>query len=437
MTGAGTVVTGTLVGGALHVGDDVTIAPAGTTARIRAIEMLGEPSDAAPPGSRVALNLAGGDTNRLQRGDAVLDSSAPWCTTAAALVELRALPGEQLEARGAWAVHTGTAKTAARLHPLLGRIDGPGVGFAHLELDAPLPLQHGDRVVVRDVGRSVTVAGGRVLDPLPGPRPRGTEARLRCATLAEQLASGEPAAVARGLVGLRGGVAPRVEVIARAGPSATTDVRQLVSLPDHVAEREVVDRWRAAVVDAVSAAPVGGAAVDAAVGGLVTDGCPEAVAPVVVRSLTNDGTLFRHRTTLVRATDATALLDRRRRRADTLLERLRAAGAQPPPAGVLAAELQVAHDDIGELVAAGRLVRGGDLLFAVTALDEAANVLRRSFAGPFTAAEARTALGLSRRHAIPLLEALRASGATSFDGQVHRTVAAGDKQQQPLDSEQT
>jgi selenocysteine-specific elongation factor len=56
------------------------------------------------------------------------------------------------------------------------------------------------------------------------------------------------------------------------------------------------------------------------------------------------------------------------------------------------------------------------------ALDQAVAVLRRLEAevGPFTASQAREALGTTRRFTIPLLEQLDRMGATSFDGQLRR-----------------
>src|SRR5690606_14390962 len=57
--GAGTVVTGTLGGGSVAVGDAVRVLPGDREARVRGLESLGASVDRAAPGTRVAVNLAG------------------------------------------------------------------------------------------------------------------------------------------------------------------------------------------------------------------------------------------------------------------------------------------------------------------------------------------------------------------------------------------
>ena len=61
MSGFGTVVTGTLTDGRLSVGDEVQILPSGLTGRIRGLQTHKKKEDDAIPGSRVAVNIAGGN----------------------------------------------------------------------------------------------------------------------------------------------------------------------------------------------------------------------------------------------------------------------------------------------------------------------------------------------------------------------------------------
>ncbi|MGH3442978.1 MAG: GTP-binding protein, partial [Nitriliruptorales bacterium] len=56
ISGAGTVVTGTLAGGALQVGQELALLPLGRTTRIRGMQALGKPAERVDPGARVALN---------------------------------------------------------------------------------------------------------------------------------------------------------------------------------------------------------------------------------------------------------------------------------------------------------------------------------------------------------------------------------------------
>src|SRR5581483_2008848 len=72
--GAGTVVTGTLTGGALRVGDEVDIVRGSDVraARVRGLQSLGEAHETIGPGNRVAVNLVGVHHREVARGDALV-----------------------------------------------------------------------------------------------------------------------------------------------------------------------------------------------------------------------------------------------------------------------------------------------------------------------------------------------------------------------------
>lgn len=66
--GAGTVITGSLAGGELSEGDELTILPTGRTTRIRGIQSYYHSIQRAIPVSRVACNLQGIKTEEISRG---------------------------------------------------------------------------------------------------------------------------------------------------------------------------------------------------------------------------------------------------------------------------------------------------------------------------------------------------------------------------------
>ena len=72
MSGFGTVVTGTLIDGALNVDDDVVVEPGSRSARVHALQTFSHAVDSIGPGNRVAINLAGVEHGDLTRGDAVV-----------------------------------------------------------------------------------------------------------------------------------------------------------------------------------------------------------------------------------------------------------------------------------------------------------------------------------------------------------------------------
>ncbi|MGH9024460.1 MAG: selenocysteine-specific translation elongation factor, partial [Acidimicrobiia bacterium] len=154
--GSGTVVTGTLAGGTLAVGQEVAVVPGRLGARVRRIESNHRELERAGPGTRVAMNLAGVSHGDLRRGHAVV-LSGQWVAAATVDVALSILPGVELRRRSALKVYAGSGEHdgTARLLDADGR-------FARLRLASPLPLAPGDRLVLREPGRQETVAGAQV-----------------------------------------------------------------------------------------------------------------------------------------------------------------------------------------------------------------------------------------------------------------------------------
>lgn len=167
--GFGAVVTGTLLAGPLHVGQEIEIAPRGVRARIRGIQSHRQKRERAEPGSRVALNLAGVSHHDVARGELVVVPGAIVPTQRidvrldVARIAPRALAqGVRLD------VFVGAAETSARVTTLASDAIAVGEsGFVQLHLDTPLPLWRGDRLIVRQASPSLTVGGGRVIDTHP------------------------------------------------------------------------------------------------------------------------------------------------------------------------------------------------------------------------------------------------------------------------------
>lgn len=164
-SGAGTIVTGTLLGGSLTVGGQVLVLPSNETARIRAIQSHEESMDRVDPGRRVALNVTGVDRETVNRGD-VLVLPAQWDSSRRFAATLRlARYVEEFEKRGAYQIHIGTLSQPVEV---LGYEDG----IAVMATRNAIPVAVGDRFIIRDTGRKLVVAGGRVVDPSPGPTKR-------------------------------------------------------------------------------------------------------------------------------------------------------------------------------------------------------------------------------------------------------------------------
>jgi selenocysteine-specific elongation factor len=161
VSGAGTVVTGSLLGGAISVEDTVEIYPSGRTGRVRAIQSHERSHQTLGPGRRVALNIAGVSHDEITRGDMV-GRPDQWMTTRRLAATLRpARFVDDVDQRGAYQMHIGSASHRVT-------ITGMDAGHVILQLDDPVVAVVGDRFILRDTGRRLVVAGGRILDPSPG-----------------------------------------------------------------------------------------------------------------------------------------------------------------------------------------------------------------------------------------------------------------------------
>lgn len=193
LSGAGTVVTGTVLTGHAAPGDRIVVSPKGIHARIRSIHAQNHPAAEALAGQRCALNLAGDGIGKeaIARGDVILspDLHAPTDRIDAELTMLASEPkpvGTWFPAR----LHSHAVEVGARIVPLAGAIEPGGTGLVQLVLDRPIAAAALDRFILRDVSASRSIGGGRFLDVRPPARKRGTPKRL--ALLA---ASGEADAV--------------------------------------------------------------------------------------------------------------------------------------------------------------------------------------------------------------------------------------------------
>jgi len=178
--GFGTVITGTLVAGTMRVGDSVEVLPQQLMTRVRGLQSHGKKQDAVEAGSRVAVNLAGIETEALERG-AVLVPPSAIAPTQAFDALLRILPNapRPLTNRTRVRVYIGTAEILGRMQILGDDQLEPGKrGYVQFRGEHPLACARGDRFVVRSYSPMVTIGGGIVLDASPARHKRHDPAVL-------------------------------------------------------------------------------------------------------------------------------------------------------------------------------------------------------------------------------------------------------------------
>ena len=204
ITGAGTVLTGTLPAGTVSRGDELLLTPRLRPVRVRGLQSLGDDADQVVGVARVALNVRGTDAGDAGRGMALI---RPGQWTLTNVIDARLTGADPAETEPgsdnpgsdgpAWeglragrsalprlvTLHFGSARTRTRVRVL-------GQNLVRLTLGEKLPLHVGERVLLRDPGAapdSPGLTGAVVLDVAPPPIDR----RGAAAAAARQL-SGWP-----------------------------------------------------------------------------------------------------------------------------------------------------------------------------------------------------------------------------------------------------
>jgi selenocysteine-specific elongation factor len=367
--GSGTVVTGTLTGGAITREQEVLVEPGSRKARVRRIESHHEQLETVDPGARVALNLAGIDHNDVGRGHAVV-RAGQWAVVAAVDVALRALPGRGFARRSAVDVHAGSGEQHGRLRLL----DDEG-SFARLRLDTPLPLAPGDRLILRSSGARATVGGAVVLDVAPARRTSDALTRL-ARPVTERVFDARPWCTREEFAMLAGRAATEGDGV-QVGAWLTTPA-ELERVRARAAELSR-DGWPAITVVA-AACNVEVAQLRAAIGDTVPDSPLEdpAAAP--------------------------------------LIDALDASPFSPP----LPSDLGASPALVRALVRAGALVDLDGVLFTAAAVDAARTRIAHAVVerGELTVADVRDLLKSSRKFVLPLLARMDTSGVTRRRGDV-------------------
>jgi selenocysteine-specific elongation factor len=174
MSGRGTVVTGTLRDGCFQSGEEVEVLPQETNARIRELQTHKKVHKEVAPGTRVAMNLAGVEKEKLQRGDVVtrvgLDNTVE---TFVAHLESVSTLKSPIKHNANLLLILGTSELVARARILDKDQILPGEsGYVQFLCKGRLLARIGDHFILRLPSPQITVGGGTVLDVWPRVRKR-------------------------------------------------------------------------------------------------------------------------------------------------------------------------------------------------------------------------------------------------------------------------
>jgi selenocysteine-specific elongation factor len=171
MKGFGTVVTGTLISGAINKEAELELFPKGKRVRVRGIQVHGTSSEQALAGQRTALNLAGVTTEELARG-MTLAPPLTFNATARVDVQLSLLTSAKpLKDRARVHFHSYTSETIATVVLYGKKQVAPGeTAFAQLRLCESTLLLPEDRFIIRKFSPVITIGGGVVVENAPPPK---------------------------------------------------------------------------------------------------------------------------------------------------------------------------------------------------------------------------------------------------------------------------
>jgi selenocysteine-specific elongation factor len=424
MSGFGTVVTGTLVGGALRQGAELALLPAGRRVRIRGLQQHNQPVEEARPGSRTAVNLSGLDHSQVRRGDVL---ALPGTLPASRRLDARlvVLPGvPPLRHHQELQMYHETSEVMIELS-LLERdeLRGGEAGWVQLFATQPVVALDGDRFILRVPSPAATVAGGVIVDSAPRRHRRRDPAVL--ADLAAR-ARADPATAAVLELGKHPWGLVGAELARRLGLSPDQMETVLAPLGERGAVRRLASRWLTREQWDRSVARV--------LNGLTayheTQPLRRGMPKEELRSRTSmPAELFAELLTVLAAEQAVidqggevaaathqpALTSEQEIAIAAFVAELEGQPFNPPPLPDLVRRYRLTPALLQYLVVDGRVVRvNDDTAFARSAYDDAVSRIRHHLAEhrTLTVAAARDVLGSSRRYVLPLLEWLDAQKIT-------------------------
>ena len=445
LQGHGLVVTGTALQGEVRAGDRVRCLPGGQLLRIRSVQVHGEPVSVATWGQRVALNVSGQERSSLERGHVLCDERLTLTSERFdASLEVRPT-ADAINGHQRVRIHIGTAERLGKL-VVLGSHDSaePGrAAFCQIVPAEPLHALRGDHFIVRDETAQRTLGGGVVLHPSPHVHRRGEpqlEARLHI------LQAGDPAAIAELFLD------EREEFV-----STITPLYQLLNLR----AEEAAERLRGAA--AVKVVPLDGddfftterkwkALKEALVSALrefhtahplepgrdmeeLREKLLPGVAPKMFRAfveaLEAENAVGRQGNLLRLPAHRVSLRDEDRQVAEQITRLL---GVNPLAPADLTQIAREARIDRARLTQVLRVLErehavvrvAPDIYFLSESVEDVKRIVREELSdrADITPAMFRDRLGITRKHAIPLLEYLDREGVTVRSGNTRRVRAS-------------
>lgn len=172
--GAGTIVTGTVLGKPIEVNDKVLICDIQKETKIKNIQVHGVDADRANISNRTAINLSGVDTKDIKRGF-VISKKGYLRGFNSIDISFKSLKDKFLHHNRHYSVYIGSRKIDAKVL-LFNSEDSLGEGFASIKSEEDIFSIYNEKLIIRD--GNFTIAGGVVLNPVSDPMKKSQKLHL-------------------------------------------------------------------------------------------------------------------------------------------------------------------------------------------------------------------------------------------------------------------
>jgi len=471
--GLGVIVTGTVVSGAVTVGEDLECWPLGRLVKVRGLQRHGRGVERVERGARAAIHLGGIKQTDLARGH---ELATPGYLNASRrlTVELRVAcdAPRPLRHRGRYRLHLGSGEVNAGLILLrneegrpVSQLDAGQTGLGQLVVARPVTAVFDQPFILRETTPPTTLGGGRVLQPEAGPiRRRDAVLIERAQRLAQAhdpverleravaLIPPDPDRLTPSSLCRTTGLTPEVAAAAWAELKRTGMILDLAIGPRRALSvtREVVEEWERRVEAALtrlhaarprqSTIPRGHLAAELA--DLAQRGGEPLIATLLERLRDRGRILIEGDppARVARIDHQPRLSQSERKLKSELLQAITSAGLEPPDLKSLTTRLGIKKPSLAVelltlLVEEERIVEVAPGLWYDAQIE--AEIRRRVTARlkqveTMSMAELRDLLGTTRRYALPLGEYLDRVGVTLRDGD-HRRLGPAARLDEPID----
>ena len=163
--GAGTIVTGTVLGNDISVNEKIFICDLKKEVKIKNLQVHGSDVKEAKISNRCAINIAGVDTKKIKRGS-VLSKKGYLRGFESIDVSFKALKGLKLSHNRIYTIYLGAKKFEAKVL-LFNSTEGLESGYATIKADNEIFCIYGEKLILREGNK--TIAGASVLNPVVDP----------------------------------------------------------------------------------------------------------------------------------------------------------------------------------------------------------------------------------------------------------------------------